>query len=410
MDLLPLHPADLIVLMAFWGVVLQQWRRRWAAPLLPVSPPVTGSPAATPAVSVIVPARNEGEHIETCIRSILAQDYPRLEVIAVNDRSDDDTGSILDRLSRADDRLTVIHGAPLPPDWMGKAHAVVQGYRVAKGDWLLFTDADTVHAPWLLSGVMARLLDSPAAFATVWGRQRHPTLGAYLANLAVFTSILLAADQRNFHNPKSRQSLVNGQYVIFTREAYEAIGTHAAVRGYSSTDVSLGYLAKLQGWLPLLLNGRDSLDTTMYRNLPDAFRGWSRSLVNGSWSTFGRGLGSGVLLAVMVGMSWFWITPWLDLWRGLVAWDGVGLAVGGLEALACLTILRLQTGRWPDAARDMLAMPVACLLLVAMGGVGLVSAYWRGGTLWKGRVVQTAQRLPPWQPQPPQPRKPSRGH
>src|SRR5688572_4861753 len=118
MDLSPLHPADLIVLAVFWGVVLQQWRRRWAAPLLPVSPPVTGSPSATPAVSVIVPARNEAEHIESCIRSLLAQDYPDFEVIAVNDRSQDETGQILDRLSQADDRLRVIHGAPLPPDWM----------------------------------------------------------------------------------------------------------------------------------------------------------------------------------------------------------------------------------------------------------------------------------------------------
>jgi chlorobactene glucosyltransferase len=406
MDLSTPYLTDLITVAVFWGVVLHQWRRHSTSPLPRVARHAADSLSATPLVSVLVPARNEEAHIERCIRSLLAQDYPRLQVIAVDDRSEDATGSILDRLAQSDDRLTVVHGAPLPPGWMGKAHAVVQGYREAKGDWLVFTDADTVHEPWLLSGIMAQMLPSPAAFATVWGRQRHPSLGVYLANLGVFTCLLLMVDQRRFLNPRSRQSLVNGQFVIFAREVYEAVGTHAAVRGYSSTDVSLGYLAKLQGWMPLLFDGRDGLETTMYRTFREAFQGWTRSLVNGSWSSLGRGWGSVMLLISLVGMWWLWVTPWLTMLRGLVAEDGIMLAVGGLEALAGLMILRLLRGEWLTAAKDLLAMPAACLLFATMGLVGLARAWWRGGTVWKGRVVQTAERLPPWQPQPPRARQP----
>jgi chlorobactene glucosyltransferase len=396
--------TDVIAVAVFWAIVLHRWRRQCVPPLPRVFRPAPNAMTAPPLVSIIVPARNEGGHIERCIRSLLAQDYPHFEVIAVNDRSEDDTGPILDRLAGGDRRLTVIHSAPLPQGWMGKAHAIVQGYRVARGDWLLFTDADTEHAAWLLSGVMALLLASPAAFATVVGRQRHPSFGVYLANLAVFTYLFLVTDRRGFRDPASRQSLVNGQYVILAREAYEAIGTHAAVRQYSSTDVSLGYLAKLQGWLPLLLDGRDGLETTMYRNLGEAFHGWARSLVNGVWSAFGRGLGSVALLIAMAFMWFLWVTPWLGLLRGLITGDGVALAVSSLKALAGMMVLRLHNGRWLIAAGNTLAMPVACLLFLAMTGAGLVNAWRRGGTVWKGRVVHTAQRLPAWQPHPPRPR------
>jgi chlorobactene glucosyltransferase len=396
--------TDLITVVVFWGIVVHRWRRQ-CVPSLPRVPHLAPHPSiAAPLVSIILPARNEGAHIERCIRSLLAQDYPRFELIAVDDRSEDDTGLILDRLAAADHRLRAIHGAPLPAGWMGKAHAIVQGYRVARGDWLLFTDADTEHAPWLLSGVMALLRDSPAAFATVLGQQRHPSLGIYVANLAVFTYIFLVADRRGFQDPKSPQSLVNGQYVIFAREAYEAIGTHAAVRHYSSTDVSLGYLAKLQGWIPLLIDGRDSLVTTMYATLAEAFHGWSRSLVNGSWTALGRGLGSMALLAIVAVLWLLWVAPWVVVLRGLVAGDSVALAVGGLELLAGLTVLRLNSGQWRSAAGATIAMPASCLLLLAMGSVGLVRAWWRGGTVWKGRVVYTAQRLPPWRPNPPRAR------
>ena len=144
--------TDLIIVVVFWAIALFHWRRQSATPpprVPRIAPSQLDNP---PLVSIIVPARNEGDCIEHCVRSLLAQDYPRFEVLAVNDASQDDTGLILDRLAVTDRRLTVIHSALLPPGWMGKAHAIMQGYRVARGDWLVFTDADTEHAPWLLSG------------------------------------------------------------------------------------------------------------------------------------------------------------------------------------------------------------------------------------------------------------------
>lgn len=386
-----------------WALAVEQWRK-WAIEIpraIPVERARLG--ANPPFVSIVVPARNEAPHLERCVRSLLAQDYPRFEVIVVDDCSTDETPQILARLGQEDARLIAVPGAALPDGWMGKAWAIHQGYGRARGAWLLFTDADTEHAPWLLSSCIAHVLPGGAAFATAVGDQRQPTPGAYLANLAVFAALYLAADPGKFLDPASPQSLVNGQYLLFAREAYEAVGTHAALRGYSSTDVVLGYLAKLEGYRPSVVDARGALTTTMYRDFPQAYRGWSRSLVNGSWSAFGRGRGSAVLLGVTAGMAAFWLTPWV---LGAVAVrrrHALPLLAATLQALAGPVVLRPLTERWSLALRDTLAMPVSCALFAVMAATGLARGALRGGTVWKGRVVPTTRRLPPWRPEPPRP-------
>ncbi len=384
----------------FWIIVLLRWSRQPSRP----PPTVVRAPALpeqVPLVSIIVPARNEARNIEVCLRSLLAQDYPRFEVILVDDCSEDETAAIASRLAAADSRLHVVRGEPVSEGWMGKAHALDQGYRRARGEWLLFTDADTEHAPPLLSGVMAHVLYSDAGFATVVGDQRNPTFGAYLANLAVFAYIFMFVDPKSWSRPRSRQSLVNGQYVLFSRKAYLSIGTHAAVRRYSSTDVSLGYLAKMEGWVPLLIDGRGALTTTMYRDFTDAFGGWSRSTVNGSWTVLGPFWGSLALLVATALLSLFWIGPWVGLAAGLVDLDGVGVAVSLLQVLAGLTLLALARQQVGPAIKDTLLMPLSYANFIVIVIVGLARAWLRGGTMWKGRVVRTSQRLPPWRPKAP---------
>lgn len=391
---------DVASVLLFWLIV---WYRRLQEPWRPpptVSPARKSPATALPLVSIIVPARNEASRIAQCLRSLLAQDYPHVEIIVVDDCSEDETGAIADEFASQDSRLTVLRGTPLPEGWMGKAHALSQGYRHSKGEWLLFTDADTEHAPHLLSAVMVFILESPAAFATVLAQQRHPSPGVYLANLAVFTYIFLFSRPKEFTDPASRQSLVNGQYLLFWRPAYEAIGTHEAVRRYSSTDVSLGYLAKLDGWLPLAIDGRSALQTTMYATFTEAFAGWSRSLVNGIWTALGPPAGSLALVLVTITLWLFWIEPWLSLFQ---AWQGSSpslIVVASLQLLAGMTLVRLRRTHWMRTVLDTLLMPIAFLLFTLMAGVGLVRAWLYRGTSWKGRVVRTIQRLPAWNPKP----------
>ena len=383
--------AALPIVIASWAFVAYRRRMR----VLPRVPRSSAPFSVAPLVSIILPARNEAASIDSCVRSLLAQDYPRLEIIAVDDCSDDATAAILRRLAAADSRLRVVAGSPVPADWMGKAHAIVQGYGIARGEWLLFTDADTHHAPWLLSGVMSRQRESSASFLTVVGSQRHTTRGVHLVNHAVFFGLWALVDPRGFQNPQSPASIVNGQYVMFARDTYEDIGTHAAVRHYSSTDLSLGYLAKHRGWKPLMLAALDGLETTMYRTPAEAWHGWSRSLVNAAWTYLGHTRGSLVLVGAVLAITLFWVTPWILGRYGLSHGNLVAALLAGLQFGAGLTAVRLVKG-WRAALRSALLMPASCVILVAMVADGLLRAWRRGATSWKGRLVRTTARLPPW--------------
>jgi chlorobactene glucosyltransferase len=387
MSLLELSTAEVVLVLMFWLIVGRLWYRQCVTQLPRVPRGVPCQWEQPPLVSIIVPARNEAHQIVACVQSLLTQDYPRFEVIAVDDCSEDDTGAILTRLAATDPRLTVVSGRPLPEGWMGKIHALYQGYQIAKGDWLLFTDADTTHTPGLLSGVMALLRPSTAACATVVGHQHAPGCGAHLMNVAVFTSIFMLTDLRKYRDPKSPVSTLNGQYIIFARRAYEAIGTHAAVRHFPSDDAALGYLTKLSGFIPLVIDGGDR------------WRGWSRSMINNMWTVLGPSRGSVLLILLTVIMGLFWVVPWVLGIYGMVWGDRSALTVGSLQIFAGLAVLYIAGGRWLSAVRDAIVMPLSVILLTAMVWGGLAQAWHRGGMMWKGRIMRIRHCLPPWNPQ-----------
>jgi hypothetical protein len=397
--------------VAVWWVAVHCLRNRHAPSRLHPAESGPQSPES-PLVSVVLPARNEARHVARCLESILAQDYPNLEVIAVDDCSEDDTLLIMQRIAAADGRVKVISGLAPPAGRLGKANAVVQGYAHARGDWILFTDADTEHAPWLLRSVMARLSASTASFATVFASERHA--GASLVNLAMLVYLYLVVDFRRLEIPGSRQSLVNGQFVIFSREAYEAIGTHARIFRYASTDVSLGYLAKLQGWQLIALDGRAGLTTTMYEGMREAFAGWSRILVNGAWTADGRRRGSVVLAIATALLIWLWVAPWALSAGALAAGDFVALALAVSALAGGAVLLHVQADspfqahppRLTSVIAATLVMPISCVLFAAMAVWGVLTARTRGGTVWKGRVVTAHGRLPPWEPASPRQRSP----
>jgi chlorobactene glucosyltransferase len=396
---------DGFAIVIFWWIVWHRWSRQCggAMPELPEENPKLS--LTSPMVSIIVPARNEEKSIERCVRSLLAQDYSQFEVIVVDDCSEDATGKILAGLEKTDSRLKVIRGKPLPEGWMGKAHALYQGQSQAEGDWLLFTDADTHHDSSLLARVMAQVLSGNVSLATVTGEQEAPGLGVAFINLAVFSYIFMVSDRRGFTEAGSRQSLVNGQYVLITREAYDAIGTHEALREYSSTDVSMGYLAKLKGFQTLGINGGEALHTTMYSSLSEAFTGWSRSLVNGMWTALGRGPGSVILILLTIGFFFFWVVPWLTWGEGMETNNSSQALVGFSQLVAVFCTLWMKSGSFLKAILDSMLIPFSYLIFILMVAWGVTGALLRGGTVWKGRTVVTLRRLPPWKPEAPRPRK-----
>jgi epoxyqueuosine reductase QueG len=185
------------------------------------------TPRPPPLVSVIVPARNEALNIEACVRSLTACEYPDFEVIVVDDASDDGTGALARAVGAGRARrLEVVVGAPLPTGWLGKPWACQQGFEVAEGALLLFTDADTTHGPQLLPRAVAALEEEGADLLTVVGRQLMDTFWERLVQPQIFFMMFFRFPrvEQAARNDRWRDALANGQFMLFRREAYERSG------------------------------------------------------------------------------------------------------------------------------------------------------------------------------------------
>ena len=335
-----------------------------------------------PSLSIVVPARDEERQIEECVRSLLAQRYPHLEVVVVDDRSSDATRAILTRLAREDDRLHIVTGEPLPRGWVGKPWALHQGARRASGDWLLFTDADTVHEPRAAASAMRYARDRELGALSLLSTQE---LGS-LAERAVLPSILWAiacgagplVDVNDAS--KSGSALFNGQYILMRRDAYAAIGGHASVKGEIAEDFELAHLLKTDGrYRTMLVGANDLVRTRMYRNLREIWNGFGKNLALGA-------RGNPLVLAAGMGFIAFVApVPQLLLLRAFrrrryreAAWMG-----GATVATMLAAEVGMRRSRFPRGSGAWLPAGLTIML-----GILLDSAYRHAGgrgVRWRGR-------------------------
>jgi chlorobactene glucosyltransferase len=243
--------------------------------------PAAGSSQAHPSVDLVVPARNEASRIHGCTTALLGQRYPResLAIVVVDDYSTDDTASIIEPLARVDSRLQVIRAGPLPPGWTGKSHACWEGARLGSSEWLCFIDADTVAAPDLIGSAVAFARSRDVDMLSLEPRQ---VLGSFWERLIIPSGLLLMSwvvDLRRINDPRSTEAAANGQFLLFRRDAYEAVGGHAAVHREIAEDKMLAGLLKGAGYRTRLLGAHDLLQVRMYTSLPDLWEGLSKNAV-----------------------------------------------------------------------------------------------------------------------------------
>jgi chlorobactene glucosyltransferase len=247
---------------------------------VPVAPP----PAGAPLLSVIVPARNEERSIERCVRSLLAQ-TANVEVIVVDDRSTDRTGAILTGLSREHPALRVVHGEPLPPGWVGKPWALAQGALHAAGEWLLFTDADTRHAPQACASALAFALARRIDALTLWTHQELGSCAERAVLPSVLGMVLLGSGtMEQLNDPADREhALANGQFILVSRASYDALGGHDALRGEILDDVTFARRLKADGRFRLLLaDGQHLVRVRMYASLSELWEGFTKNMYLGA--------------------------------------------------------------------------------------------------------------------------------
>jgi cellulose synthase/poly-beta-1,6-N-acetylglucosamine synthase-like glycosyltransferase len=236
---------------------------------------VTPSPvSARPELSVIVPARNEQASLTACLESLVGQTGLSFEIIVVDDGSTDQTRQIA--LSFPNVRL--VDPGPLPDGWTGKNNAVTAGAREARSDWLLFTDADTVHLPGSLARAVAEAKAHNAALLSYSPQQEVHGFWEKAVMPVIFAELAATYRPSLVSNPASPAAAANGQYLLITREAYDSVGGHAAVGKSLLEDVALARAVKASGRKIHFRYGADAVRTRMYRTFAQLVEGWTKNL------------------------------------------------------------------------------------------------------------------------------------
>lgn len=211
-------------------------------------------------VTIVVPARNEGLHLEPALRSLLALEYPDYEIIAVNDRSSDATGEIMERVAaEAGGRVQVMHVRELPPGWMGKTHAMWSAAQRAAGEWILFTDADVVFRQDALRRTIAYAESERADHLVLFPTHVLGTFGERMM-IAFFQALFIFGHRPwKVADPKTRDHMGIGAFNLVRRSVYQAVGTYQALRLQVLDDMKLGELVKGSGYRQRNVFGRDLL-------------------------------------------------------------------------------------------------------------------------------------------------------
>ncbi len=274
--------------------------------------------ADQPRVSVLVPARNEAHQIALCLESLTSQTYRNLEVIVLDDCSEDDTAGVAKELGLREDgkgKFQLIRGQAMPRGWAGKPWACYQLSRQATGDFLLFTDADTVHHETSVESSVAMALEKQTHLLSVWPHQVTVTWAEmliipmiYLLGLAFIPYWFLWIAQRNHKAfrwvPKfmwQRMGAANGQYMLFTRDAYKQLGSHQLVKDNLVEDVALGREVTKRipkGWRIVNADGHHVVECRMYREFLEVWEGFSKNLRPAFEGRTLEFVGVGVILAV----------------------------------------------------------------------------------------------------------------
>lgn len=356
----------------------------------------TVRPTATwqslPMISVLIPARNEAERIRKCLRSLASQSYPNYEVIVLDDCSTDDTWNVVKDLGFSEEpgvRLQMMRGQALPKGWVGKSWACYQLSRQAQGDYFLFTDADTLHSKYSIESAVALSLKEGAHLLSVWPGQVTiswaeqlviPLL--YVLGIGFVPHWLIHWVQRHrgiaAKLPKRAYHAfggANGQYLLFTREAYKQLGSHQAVKGELVEDLALGRaVAKRipEGWRLINCDGRRLVECRMYRNAHEVWYGFSKNIrpaFEGSTFKF-CALGAIFLFALTLPFLWIFLRDnrWLVL----------------LQVQLIVLLRLLLTVRFDTSWLGTFLHPFACLFGLA---IGANSSRWTRARqiFWRGR-------------------------
>jgi glycosyltransferase involved in cell wall biosynthesis len=304
---------------------------------------------------------------------LLQQEYPKYELIVVNDRSTDRTGQILGNLQQAHSELNSITIEELPTGWLGKCNALHQGAKAATGDWLLFTDADVSMRPDTLKVTIDYALAENADHVTMAPQCEMPSwlLRAFVATFAFFFKLHVKPAQ--ISNPRSKSHVGIGAFNLVRRDVYLAIGGHEPIRLRPDDDLKLGKLLKSKGYHQRFANGVGLISVPWYRSIGEMTRGLEKNSFAGIDYSISKWIAANVIvltlfvlpfLLLLVTLGWsFWVT---------VASCALILLMGVFNSVK--SGYRLDHG---------LFFPIGCLLFLFVFNRAVILTFWRKGIVWR---------------------------
>jgi glycosyltransferase involved in cell wall biosynthesis len=369
--------VDWIIALSWTSRVLA-WRR-----MLPRVPDLAQreylQAGPLPSLTVIVPARNESESIAPALRSLLATEGVALQIVAVDDRSTDQTGAVMEAVAQVErdagrQMLQVLHVTELPPGWLGKTHAMSLAAQQATGEWLLFTDADVVFHPDALRRALAyaswssadHMVLLPTLLMCSWGERM---MISFLQVLSIW-----AVRPWRVPDPEAKRDSVGvGAFNMIRREVYDGMGGWEGLRMEVLEDLTLGRRIKQRGYAQRVAFGVDMVNVRWARG---AF-GVVDNLTKNLFALFR--FRPEVVFAVACGISLFTLFPLLACLAGPALWWPTGVML-----IALLLTYQLAGKYQHFSAGQMLLFPAATVLLLYAMLRSMLLAMWRGGIVWRG--------------------------
>ena len=327
-----------------------------------------------PSVSILFAARDEAEKLPAALKTFLELDYPRYEIVAINDRSQDDTEQILKNAAQNGPRLKVVSVQELPAGWLGKPHALQKAYEQSTGEWLIFTDADVQFAPSLVRRAIALAKKKGCDHLTLSGRMDMFSFGERIALTFFGLAFLMGVRPWRVSDPQSSAFAGIGMFQLIRRSTYEAIGTHRRLAMEVVDDMKLGKLVKQNGFRSAVAKAHNELSVHWQSGTRNVIRGTTKNFFAFAGFSFWK------MSTQILGLLMMCVVPWVALffahgWTLLFACICVGLAIV-LHIGACLefTVSSLYA----------LTFPFGALIFIWMQARSTIVTLWTGGITWRG--------------------------
>jgi len=344
-----------------------------------------------PLISILIPARNEESNIKKLLISLIKQDYKNLEILVLDDNSIDSTVAIVKQMELKDSRIKLISGKKIEDGWLGKSWACHQLASNAKGQYFIFTDADTLHFPDTVSKALATMLQNKLGGISVYPKQIMVTFTERMLvsfiGMGLFTMMPLVLVK------KTRGKFFStgiGQFFMFKKEVYFKSGGHESVKAEILEDVHLSKRIKAAGFSYMVFDGSCNIFCRMYKNFRDTITGFSKFI----FAAFDY---NGLMEAIAIAFySVLFLSPFILFPIAIIFdWSKTFLLLNTLQILFVFVIKIILSLRFKERLLDIFLTPVSVCFIIAVAINSYIQARFKKGIYWKGRIydVKTPEQI-----------------